>query len=104
MSAAHSSSCRRFTGGCSRLAAWRRLFEAGSMAVAVRAGRQHMWEHDKRTCVRGEFPLQDWLLPVLYQQDPLSFSFVTDAQKQFVPRASKLPEELRSEKNPDRKS
>jgi tetratricopeptide (TPR) repeat protein len=79
---------------------YRRLFEAGSMAVAVRAGRQHMWEHDKRTCVRGEFPLQDWLLPVLYQQDPLSFSFVTDAQKQFVPRASKLPEELRSEKNP----
>ncbi|MFI5117919.1 MAG: CHAT domain-containing protein [Terriglobales bacterium] len=79
---------------------YRRLFEAGSMAVAVRAGRQQMWEHDKRICVRGEFPLQDWLLPVLYQQDPLSFSFVTDAQKQFVPRASKLPEELRREKNP----
>jgi tetratricopeptide (TPR) repeat protein len=79
---------------------YRRLFEDGSVAVAVRAGRQQMWEHDKRTCVRGEFPLQDWLLPVLYQQDPLSFSFVADAQKQFVPRASKLPEELRSEKNP----
>ena len=79
---------------------YRRLFEAGSVAVAVRAGRQQMWEHDKRTCVRGEFPLQDWLLPVLYQQDPLSFSFVADAHKQFVPPASNLPQELRSETSP----
>ena len=79
---------------------YRRLFEAGSVAVAVRAGRQQMWEHDMRTCVRGEFPLQDWLLPVLYQQDPLSFSFVADAQNEFVPSASKLPEELRRESNP----
>ena len=70
------------------------------MAAAVRAGRQHMWQHNKRVCVRGEFPLQDWLLPVLYQQDPLNFSFATEARKAFVPQASKLPEELQREKNP----
>ena len=58
---------------------YRRLFEAGSLAVAVRAGRQQMWQHDKRICVRGEFPLQfrlhgrdevrwvrRWILGLLY--------------------------------------
>jgi CHAT domain len=79
---------------------YRRLFEEGNIAAAVRAGRQHMWQHDKRICVLGEFPLQDWLLPVLYQQDPLNFSFAASARKDFVPRASRLPEELRKEKNP----
>jgi tetratricopeptide (TPR) repeat protein len=79
---------------------YRRLFEAGSMAVAVRAGRQQMWQHDQRTCVRGKFPLQDWLLPVLYQQDPLNFSFATELREKAVPRASRLPEDLRREKNP----
>jgi tetratricopeptide (TPR) repeat protein len=79
---------------------YRRLFEAGSMAVAVRAGRQEMWQHDQRTCVRGKFPLQDWLLPVLYQQDPLNFSFATELREKAGPRASRLPEELRREKNP----
>ncbi len=79
---------------------YRRLFEAGNVSVAVRAGRQQMLEHNGRTCARGEFPLQDWLLPVVYEQDSLNFSFVSDAQKQFVPPASKLPEELRRERNP----
>jgi len=79
---------------------YRRLFEDGNMAAAVRAGRQYMWKHDKRVCVRGEFPLQDWLLPVLYQQEPFNFSFAKDAREEFVPRTSKLPEELRREKNP----
>ncbi len=37
---------------------YRRLFEDGSVAVAVRAGRQQMWEHDERTAKR-EKPL--WL-------------------------------------------
>lgn len=79
---------------------YRRLFDAGSMAVAVRAGRQQMWQHDKRVCVRGEFPLQDWLLPVLYQQDPLDYSFARGSQEEAGARVSQLPEDLRREKNP----
>jgi len=79
---------------------YRRLFEEGSMAGALRAGRQQMFRQDKRVCVRGKFPLQDWLLPVLYQQDPLNFSFAAEARKTFAPQASKLPEDLRREKNP----
>ncbi|HEY6250897.1 MAG TPA: tetratricopeptide repeat protein [Candidatus Angelobacter sp.] len=78
---------------------YQRLFDEGSMAVAVKAGRQEMWQHDKRVCVRGEFPLQDWLLPVLYQQDPLNFAFAKKAGE-VATRESKLPEELRREKNP----
>jgi hypothetical protein len=79
---------------------YRRLFAEGSMAVAVRAGRQRMWQHDKRVCARGEFPLQDWLLPVLYRQDPLDFAFAQQAGKQAAPRESKLPDDLRRGKNP----
>ncbi|HEV2987895.1 MAG TPA: tetratricopeptide repeat protein, partial [Candidatus Angelobacter sp.] len=75
-----------------------RLFEKGSMAQAVRAGRQQMYKDDQRVCARGEFPLQDWLLPVLYQQSPLSFPFATAAKLESRP--SKLPAELRREKNP----
>lgn len=78
---------------------YKRLFDDGSMAVAVKAGRQEMWQHDKRVCVRGEFPLQDWLLPVLYQQDPLNFAFAKQAGT-VAPREPKLPEELQREKNP----
>jgi hypothetical protein len=78
---------------------YRSLFHEGSMAVAVKAGRQQMWQHDKRVCVRGEFPLQDWLLPVLYQQDPLNFSFAKEAGKS-ASRECKLPEELRYDKDP----
>jgi tetratricopeptide (TPR) repeat protein len=79
---------------------YRRLFSDGSIAVAARAGRQHMWRHNKRVCVRGEYPLQDWLLPVHYRQDLFNFAFAKEAGKQVAPRASKLPEELRREKNP----
>jgi hypothetical protein len=38
------------------------------VAEATRAGRQAMLAHDQRVCILGEYPLQDWLVPVLYQQ------------------------------------
>ena len=50
-----------------RPAFYRRLFEVGSVAEAVRAGRQEMLAHKGRVCARGRYPLEDWLLPVLYQ-------------------------------------
>jgi len=48
-----------------------RLLASGAVAEAVRAGRQAMLLADQRVCARGEHPLQDWLVPVLYQQDAL---------------------------------
>ena len=77
-----------------------RLFETGSVAEAVRAGRQQMRAHPDRVCARGKFPLHDWLLPVLYEQDPMDFSFAVDARESFEPRPSKLPDELKREQSP----
>ena len=77
---------------------YRSLFETGSMAEAARAGRQQMRAQPKRVCARGRFDLDDWLLPVLYQQAPLDLSF---AAKATLSKAeSTLPEEFRREKNP----
>ncbi|MCP3971148.1 MAG: CHAT domain-containing protein, partial [Rhodobacteraceae bacterium] len=50
---------------------YRRLLENGDVAEATRAGRRAMLERDARICALGEHPLQDWLVPVLYQQDPI---------------------------------
>src|SRR5262245_18630104 len=52
----------------------------------------------KRVYARGLFALEDWLLPVLYQQRPLDLSFAT--QRTEATKASTLPEEFRRENNP----
>lgn len=59
-----------------------------------------MWRHDKRTSSRGDYPLQDWLLPVLYRQAPINFSFATEAVNDTEPRDSRLLEELKRDKDP----
>ena len=67
------------------------------MAEAVRAGRQQMLAHKDRVCVRGRYPLEDWLLPVLYQQDPVGLNFATEAKAEALrgeERASRLPSEV----------
>lgn len=79
---------------------YRALFEEGSMAKAVRLGRQQMWTHEGRVCARGTFPLQDWLLPVLYRQEPMDFSFAASEEETQKARESKLPGDLRLDKEP----
>src|SRR5208337_1132693 len=59
----------------------------------VRAGRQQMLADKKRMSARGPFPLEDWLLPVLYQQAPLDFDFAKQARLET--RESRLPQEVR---------
>jgi tetratricopeptide (TPR) repeat protein len=76
---------------------YRRLFEKGSVAEAVRAGRQEMLAHKGRICARGRYPLEDWLLPVLYQQEPVDFGFVRQAKVEE--RKSRLPEEVRERRD-----
>ncbi|NLX07529.1 MAG: tetratricopeptide repeat protein [Phycisphaerae bacterium] len=78
---------------------YRRLFEAGNVAEAVRAGRQRMFHQDGRVCARGRFPLRDWLVPVLYQQQPHDFSFAAAAKKEKAKPAA-LPEEAADRENP----
>ena len=79
---------------------YERLFETGDVAQALRAGRQKMYAEPGRICARGEHPLQDWLVPVVYQQDPLDFSFAAKARPGATRRESKLPREARDTENP----
>ena len=48
---------------------YRRLLKSGDIAEATRDGRKAMLLNDARACPRGEYPLQDWLVPVLYVQE-----------------------------------
>lgn len=75
---------------------YQRLLTSGKVAEATRAGRQAMRAQDGRVCVRGTFPLQDWLVPVLYQQDAVTLPAFT--QKPSLPNLdtdNPLPEEAR---------
>jgi tetratricopeptide (TPR) repeat protein len=79
---------------------YQRLFEAGSVAEAVRAGRQEMLAHKDRVCARGRYPLEDWLLPVLYQQEPFDFGFAKKAKPAKVEaRESRLPQDVRDHRD-----
>ena len=73
-----------------------RLFKTGSIAEGVRAGRQQMLSHKRRTSPRGPYELEDWLLPVLYQQQPIDFTFATQAPAETMTesRESRLPQEV----------
>jgi hypothetical protein len=77
---------------------YRRLFETGNVAQATRAGRQQMFASPDRVCARGHYPLQDWLVPVVYQQDPYDFSFAAKAKVET--REPDLPEEVQDHHNP----
>jgi hypothetical protein len=70
---------------------YRRLLDNGEVAEATRAGRRAMLEREARVCARGEYPLQDWLVPVLYQQDALPLP-VAALQTGLTP-PNTLPEE-----------
>ena len=49
---------------------YERLFSTGRVSEAVRAGRGNMLRRSERDCIVGKLPLQDWTVPVLYQQLP----------------------------------
>lgn len=57
---------------------YRELFRSGNVAQATRSGRQAMYKQPER----GGIELQDWLVPVLYQQAPLELSFAGKATAQ----------------------
>ncbi|MEU8242349.1 tetratricopeptide repeat protein [Actinoplanes missouriensis] len=50
-----------------------RLFGGGEVADAVAAGRLRLAERNKRPSPKGPLPLQDWLVPVLYARQDVSF-------------------------------
>ena len=76
---------------------YQRLLAKGQVTEAVRAGRQAMRAQDARVCARGTFPLQDWLVPVLYQQEPITLLGFAGGQTATpaaqVPVSEALPKE-----------
>ena len=79
---------------------YRDLFRTGDVAQAARSGRQRMFERKDRVCTRGRYPLDDWLVPVVYQQEPFDFSFAKMAKKAKAEGGPELPEEARDTENP----
>ncbi|QDV35081.1 tetratricopeptide repeat protein [Tautonia plasticadhaerens] len=80
---------------------YRALFRTGDIAQATRAGRQQMLAYKGRVCVRGRFDLDDWLVPVVYQQEALALPFASQARTHRPPTdADALPPEARDDENP----
>lgn len=77
-----------------------RLFANGSFAEAARAGRQQLLAEPGRVCARGKHPLEDWLVPVLYQQQPVELQFGDAAASRPHQTSRELPQELRDDENP----
>ena len=79
---------------------YRRLFETGDPSEAVRAGRQQMFQDKRRLSARGPYPLEDWLVPVLYQLEAPVLPFATRAAAPEAAPGPALPEEARDSENP----
>lgn len=60
---------------------YKRLFEEGDIAEAMRAGRQEMFRENMRDTFIGQIEFNDWVVPVLYRQ-------TTD--EQILPKLKKV--------------
>ena len=70
------------------------LFKTGDIAEALRKGRQQMFARPLRVSNRGPYPLQDWLVPVAFQQAPLDFAFADQAKREAgASPEDKLPQQ-----------
>ncbi|MCC6679256.1 MAG: tetratricopeptide repeat protein [Phycisphaerales bacterium] len=78
------------------------LFDTGSLAEAVRLGRERMAVQPVRTSAKGPAELQDWLVPVLYQQAEVDLEFAEDGRAEDPVRAAldALPEPFKDLDNP----
>ena len=76
------------------------LFKSGSLSRAIWKGRQAMFGDRKRICSRGRFDLNDFIVPVIYQQEPYQLSFLDEAEAVRKTEKAELPEEARDEQNP----
>ena len=78
---------------------YRDLFRTGNVAQAAR--RAGSGCSSRRTAsARGLYPLDDWLVPVVYQQEPLDFSFAAKAKEAKADGGPELPGEARDTENP----
>jgi tetratricopeptide (TPR) repeat protein len=72
---------------------YERLFATGEVAEAVRWGRKALLAQPKRSY---DYALEDWMVPVLYQQEPLDLAFAATAHHdQASDTDANIPEEAR---------
>jgi tetratricopeptide (TPR) repeat protein len=71
---------------------YQRLFATGEVAEAVRWGRKALLAQPKRSY---DYALEDWLVPVLYQQEPLDLAFAATASHDQTSAGAIIPEDAR---------
>lgn len=71
---------------------YKRLFEEGDMAEAMRVGRQEMYDKNMRNTFIGETEFNDWIVPVLYKQTT-SEHILPNLTQGATERGSVLPTE-----------
>ena len=52
---------------------YERLFAGGTVTAAVTAGRQRLYQRNRRPSPKGEMPLADWVVPVHYLRRDVRF-------------------------------
>ncbi|MCP4580757.1 MAG: tetratricopeptide repeat protein [candidate division Zixibacteria bacterium] len=78
---------------------YKELFNTGDLSRATLAGRQKLYENQKRVCARGLFELKDFMVPVIYQQEPYILPFTDGQPAGEEAKKAALPDEA-IEKNP----
>ena len=78
---------------------YRDLFRTGDVAQAALGPAADVPAEGSRLR-RGRYPLDDWLVPVVYQQEPFDFSFAKKAENVKPDGRPELPGEARDTENP----
>ena len=69
------------------------LLKTGQVGAAVSVGREAMFTNKTRICGYGKYPLNDWLVPVLYQLTPVRINFNFETHKPATTQMAILPQE-----------
>ncbi|MEM1167109.1 MAG: tetratricopeptide repeat protein [Planctomycetota bacterium] len=73
------------------------LVKSSSVGRAVLGGRRRMLDHPKRECVRGKWELHDWIVPVLFEQNPAQIALTPPAPGDAAPTRGVAQEQMPQE-------
>ena len=72
------------------------LFTGATVSQAVTAGRKRLYGHDGRPSPRGDMPLADWLVPVHYLRQDVSFPQARVSRPVAAPSLDEALEQIRA--------
>jgi tetratricopeptide (TPR) repeat protein len=73
---------------------YERLFAGDPVSVAVTAGRQRLFRHDRRPSPKGDLPLADWVVPVHYVRREVRFPGLVTARPKGGPSLEEALDQL----------